>query len=260
MKKFLFVTALSFCTYMAFSQAKKSPVTTTTPAAATPAVPLLDLPEVAKWEQYNYTNIQYAKEINDPKSTRNIGNIIEKLNNNVGADSILIPGREGVYINKYKADIISALKNLENNGKYVDKLYYGKFSPVRFCTANDVVTFFLGGLYYPEVVTATKTNANDRIREVFSKFAAPNISLLTDVVKNPEIKQVALAVSYPIKDVDAKSSYFKYETLVVVVSKPVLQAFAKAAITEKELMTKASIYAHTTEMARLQTQKVDLVN
>ncbi len=261
MNKGLLVTALALCTTAAFAQKKivQSPKT----LAVTPYnknVILSDLPDVAKWEHYNYTGIQLAKSTEDPQYIGRINTIIEKLNHNVGTDSILIPAKEAAYVNKYKADIINALKNLENNGKYVKEVFYGTFSPVRYCSVNNALTFYLGGLYYPEAVTLTKTNTSERLREVISKFAAPNIALLTDVLNNSEVKQVALAVNYPINDVNAESSFFKYETLVLVVPKPVLLAFAKTAITEKELLAKAGVYAHTTDMARLQTQKVDILN
>jgi len=89
-------------------------------------------------------------------------------------------------------------------------------------------------------------------------MAVPNIGLLATVLDNPDIKQVALTINYPTQ-MPGKNYVDDYETVTVVAGKAVLQAFNKASITESELLGKVDVYAHTTDMARLQTQKVFLL-
>jgi hypothetical protein len=259
LKKCVLMTALSLSTIATFSQAKKLALKPQSSASLPLALNNLpDVPRLMKFEQYMYSTIKLAKEYNHPEYVKNIDKLIQKINHTGSEDSSSFSNLEVPFIDKYRPSILSTLKNLDINGKYVNEIFYNTLCPVGFCSVNNTLTFYVRGLYYPEIVFRTPTNSNERLLQVVSKMAVPNISLLADVFNNSDIKQVALTINYPTQK-PGKNYVDDYETVTVVASKAVLQAFNKATITESELLSKVDIYAHTIDMARLQTQKVNLI-
>lgn len=150
-------------------------------------------------------------------------------------------------LKKNKTKVVEYFKNLRLPDKAISSIIPPEGSdsssfPFEIVTTSLGNTFIQYGVISRSNYNTLQLNTKERAKLVLEGVAAPFADNFKPLTSIPEINSYGIMVSYGAKDFSEKYSSPKAETVLLLIPKTVLIKYAKAEITDVQLLSQSKIY------------------